>query len=195
MSALFPSLLDEILFWVVFVWVVGVGHFLAILRAGGEGQPVRKKGTEPLVAMLSLFLFGIIVIPILVGYARLGVLPSYFFYPGLAIMIVGFGIYYWAVLALGHFGSGFVRVIPNHKVIRNGPYRLVRDPVYAGEILSFIGLGLALQSWVALLIILVTASVFYSNRIRIEERFLSSELGHEYVQYLKSVKRIIPHIL
>jgi len=76
LSALFPSLFDEILFWVVFVGVFVVGHFLAILRAGGERQPVRKKGTEPLVAMLSLFLFGIIVIPILVGYARLGMLPS-----------------------------------------------------------------------------------------------------------------------
>ena len=76
MSALFPSLLDEVLFWIVFVGVFVVGHFLAILRAGGERQPVRKKATEPLVAMLSLFLFGIIVIPILVGYARLGMLPS-----------------------------------------------------------------------------------------------------------------------
>src|SRR6266704_2972144 len=136
LSALFPSLLDEILFWVVFVWVVGVGHFLAILRAGGERQPVRKKATEPLVAMLSLFLFGIMVIPILVGYARLGVLPSYLFYPGLVIMIVGFAIYYWAVLTLGPFCSGFLRVIPDHKVIRNGPYRLVRHPVYGGEILD-----------------------------------------------------------
>ena len=195
MSALFPSLFDEILFWVVFVGVFVVGHFLAILRAGGERQPVRKKATEPLVAMLSLFLFGIIVIPILVGYARLGVLPSYLLYPGLVIMIVGFAMYYWAVLTLGPFCSGFVRVIPDHKVIRNGPFRFVRHPVYAGEILSFIGLGLALQSWVALLIILIGASVFYGNRIRVEERFLASELGDEYVQYKKSVKRIIPHVL
>src|SRR5712691_5362240 len=135
MSTLFPSLFDEILFWAVFVGVFVVGHFLVILRAGGEREPVRKKATEPLVAMLSLFLFGIIVIPILVGYARLGVLPSYFFYPGLVIMLVGFAIYCWAVLALGHFCSGFLRVIPDHKVIRSGPYRLVRHPVYAGEIL------------------------------------------------------------
>ncbi len=168
---------------------------MAILRAGGERQPVRKKGTEPLVAMLSLFLFGIIVIPILVGYARLAVLPSYLLYPGLVIMIVGFASYCWGVLTLGRFCSGFVRVIPDHKVIRNGPYRFVRHPVYASEILSFIGLGLALQSWVALLIILVTTSVYYGNRIRFEERFLASELGDEYVQYMKGVKRIIPHIL
>jgi len=92
MSALFPSLLNEVLFWVVFVGVFVVGHFLAILKAGGERQPVRKKETEPLVAMLSLFLFGIIVIPILVGYARLGMLQSYLFYPGLVIMILGFTI-------------------------------------------------------------------------------------------------------
>jgi protein-S-isoprenylcysteine O-methyltransferase Ste14 len=216
MSTLFPSLLDEILFWVIFgggtaalhAWA---GVVLGISKAGGERQRVKNKGTEPylqaikasstnlpkrnLVAMLSLFLFGIIVVPILVGYARLGVLPSYLFYPGLVIMIVGFAIYYWGVLALGHFPSGFVRVIPDHKVIQRGPYRFVRHPLYASEILSFIGLGLALQSWVSLIIILIGAGVFYSIKIRIEEKFLAAELGDEYVQYMKSVKRIVPHIL
>lgn len=216
MPALFPSLFDEILFWVIFVGGTAVLHAwvgvaLGISKAGGERQRVKNKGTEPylqaikasstnlpkrnLTAMLSLFLFGIIVVPILVGYARLGVLPSYLFYPGLVIMIVGFAIYYWGVLTLEHFPSGSVRVIQDHKVIQRGPYRFVRHPLYASEILSFIGLGLALQSWVALLIILIGTGVFYSNKIRIEEKFLAAELGDEYVQYMKRVKRIIPRIL
>ncbi len=172
-----------------------MGVVLGIWKAGGERQPRKKKATEPVVATFSLFFLGIIVVPILVGYARLGVLPSYLLYPGLVIMIAGFAIYYWGVLALGHFHSGQVRVIPDHKVIRKGPYRFVRHPLYASEILWSIGLGLALQSWVALLIILIAAGVFYTNRIRIEERFLAAELGDEYVQYMKSVKGIIPHIL
>jgi protein-S-isoprenylcysteine O-methyltransferase Ste14 len=194
LSALFPSLLDEILFWVVFVGGL-VGVRLPILRARGARQLDKKKATEPAVAMFSLFLFGIIVVPILVGYARVGVLPSYVFYPGLVIMIMGFAISYWGVLTLGHFWSGIVRVIPDHKVVQEGPYRFVRHPIYASEILSLIGLGLALQSWVALLIILIAEGAWYGNRIRIEEKFLTAELGDEYIQYMKSVKRIIPHIL
>jgi protein-S-isoprenylcysteine O-methyltransferase Ste14 len=194
LSALFPSLLDEILFWVIFVGGL-VGVRLPILRAGSARQPDKKKATEPALAMVSLFLFGVIMVPILVAYARVGVLPSYVFYPGLIIMIIGFAISYWAVQTLGRFNSGIVRVIPDHKVVQKGPYRFVGHPIYASEILTVIGLGLALQSWVALLIILIGAGVFYGNRIRIEERFLASELGDEYVQYMKSVKRIIPHIL
>ena len=193
MSALFPSLFDEILFWVVFVGGL-VWHFLAILQVGGARQPVKKREKEPFVVLFSPLLFNMII-PIPVGYLRIGVLPSYLFHPGLVIMIAGFIIYYWTVLALGRFTSGFTQVITDHKVVRKGPYRFVRHPIFASEILSFVGLGLALQSWVALLIILIGGGVSYAIRIRIEERFLTAELGDEYVQYMKSVKRIIPHIL
>ncbi len=88
-----------------------------------------------------------------------------------------------------------MQVVSGHRVIQEGPYRLIRHPIYAGEILSFIGLGLALQSWVALVTILVASAIFYANHIRVEERFLVAELGDEYVQYMKRTKRIIPFIL
>ena len=193
MSALFSSLFDEILFWVVFVGGL-VWHFFAILQVGGARQPVKKREKEPLMVPFSLVLFTMII-PISVGYLRIGVLPNYLFYPGLVIMIAGFIVYYWAVLALGRFASGFVQVIPDHKVVQKGPYRFLRHPIYASEILSFVGLGLALQSWVALVVVLIGGGVFYGIHIRTEERFLTAELGDEYVQYMKNVKRIIPHIL
>lgn len=194
MSLLFPNLFDEVLFWVVFVG--GFGALVwAIKQAGGYKVPDSKRDrTEPLLAIPSFFV-GILVVPIVLGYARIGVLPSYLFYPGLLLWIVGFALYGWSVKFLGRFQSGFVRVIAGHRVIQEGPYRLIRHPLYASEILAWIGLGLALQSWVALLAILVTSAIFYSNRIRVEERFLVTELGDEYVQYMKRVKRIIPFIL
>lgn len=193
MSALFPSLFEEVLFWVVFFggWVAFV---LISLKFSGHRLPIKKKGPEPIL-MIPLFFLFMFVIPISVGYLRIGVFPSYLFYPGLAMWIVGWAIWGCGVYSLGRFHAGYVRVISDHKVIRTGPYRYVRHPLYASEILGYTGLGLALQSWVALIVMLITASLFYSNRIRIEERFLAAELGDEYVQYMKQVKRIIPHIL
>ena len=194
MSALFASLVDEVVFWVVFV-----GGFVALVwaikRAGGYKVPDSKRDrTEPTL-VIALFFVGILLVPIVIGYARIGVLPSYLLYPGLLLWILGFALYAWSVRFLGRFQSGFVRVVAGHRVIQEGPYRLIRHPLYASELVTWIGLGLALQSWVALLAILVTSALFYSNRILVEERFLAAELGDEYVQYMKRTKRIIPFIL
>ena len=62
------------------------------------------------------------------------------------------------------------------------------------QIVAFIGLGLALQSWVALLVILIVAGSRIAYRIRIEEEFLSSELGDAYVNYMRRTKRLIPFV-
>jgi len=194
MSLLFPSLFDEVFFWVVILGGL-VEHVWAVARAGGLRQPVVKKDkSEPRLAPLATFLF-MLPIPIAVGYARIGVLSSYLFYPGLVVWIAGLAITSWGILVLGPFVLGFARVVSGHRVIQEGPYRLIRHPIYAGEILGGIGLGLALQSWVALLMILVASALHYSNLIRVEERFLAAEFGDEYVQYMKRTKRIIPFLL
>ncbi len=67
--------------------------------------------------------------------------------------------------------------------------------MYTGQIVSFIGLGLAMQSWAAILVVLVASGIRYGIRIRVEERLLVSKLGNNYVQYMKRTKRLIPFIL
>jgi protein-S-isoprenylcysteine O-methyltransferase Ste14 len=67
--------------------------------------------------------------------------------------------------------------------------------MYTGQIVSFIGLGLAVQSWAAILVVLVASGIRYGIRIRVEERLLVSKLGNSYVQYMKRTKRLIPFIL
>ena len=194
MSAIFPSLFDEILFWVVIPGGL-VFDVAVVKKARPANEPDKKRDThEPafLGPLSGLFL---LPIPIIIGYARIGVLPSSLFYPGLIFWLVGGAIYGWGVLTLGRFYSRVVRIIPGHQVIQKGPYRFVRHPMYAGEILAFMGLGMALQSWVALLIILAAAGISFGYRIPVEERFLAAELGDEYVQYMKRVKRLIPYLV
>lgn len=164
-------------------------------RAGGIKEPDKKRDrSEGPYAVAFGFLLFIIFVPIAVGYARIGVLPSYLFYPGFAIALVGVAIASWGLLTLGRFHQGYVRVISGHQVVQKGPYHFVRHPMYSGELLVWIGLGLMVQSWVSLLIILVSSAIFYTRRIRIEERFLATELGDEYVHYMRRTKRIIPYL-
>ncbi len=194
MSTLFPSPFEETVFW---AFVLGFFVNLAVVsrRAGGhkEADETRDKNEARVVG--PFFLVLLFAAPIVVGYARIGVLPSYLFYPGLTIAILGAAILDWGMLTLGRFLAPYVRVVSGQYVLQRGPYRFVRHPMYAGGILVWIGLALAVQSWVALLIVMIASSVFYGNRIRIEEKFLAAELGDEYVQYTKRVKRIIPYVV
>ncbi|HKA49718.1 MAG TPA: isoprenylcysteine carboxylmethyltransferase family protein [Candidatus Dormibacteraeota bacterium] len=75
-----------------------------------------------------------------------------------------------------------------------GPYRLLRHPGYAGVLFGFVGFGLALQSWLSLLVLLLATTTALAYRARIEERFLVAELGDEYVLYMARTKRLLPYV-
>ena len=57
-----------------------------------------------------------------------------------------------------------------------------------------IGLGLALQSWVALVLLLLVSTAALAYRTRIEEKFLVAELGDDYVRYMARTRRVIPFV-
>jgi protein-S-isoprenylcysteine O-methyltransferase len=99
------------------------------------------------------------------------------FYPGLALFILGLALTMWAYRTLGRFFSLIVQVQTDHRVVDTGPYRFVRHPGYAGVLLGFLGLGLALQSWAALVVMAVATPAALAYRLRLEEQFLVTELG------------------
>ena len=194
MAPLFPSIYEEAVFWAFFsLFLVLIAWIGRAQRALRSKEVVKKRGGD--AASSALFTFSIIVVTLVLGYARIGVLPSWLFYPGLALYLVGVVFYLWAKSVLGRFWSIEVRVLTDHAVIEKGPFRLIRHPMYAGQVLVYIGLlGLALQSWAAILFILLMSSIYYGNRIRIEERFLVAELGTAYLDYVKRTKRLIPFV-
>ncbi len=110
-------------------------------------------------------------------------------------MLAGIAVRQWSIAVLGRYFSPTVGIQKGQKVVNSGPYRLVRHPSYTGGLLIITGVGLALRSWGAVLVILVITGFAYGYRIEMEERVLVSELGEAYVQYQKTTKMLIPYIL
>ncbi len=108
--------------------------------------------------------------------------------------LAGLALTAWAYRTLGRFFSLDVQTENDHKVVDRGPYRLLRHPGYAGVLLGLLGLGVALQSWVSVLVLLLAATAALAYRIQIEEKFLIAELGDEYVQYIARTKRLVPYV-
>ncbi|MGD0081217.1 MAG: isoprenylcysteine carboxylmethyltransferase family protein [Methanoregula sp.] len=126
---------------------------------------------------------------------RIAVLPDWVFYPGIALMFGGVIVRQWSIALLGGFFSVLVSVQEGQTIIRRGPYRFIRHPSYTGTLLTLTGIGLAVQSWGALLTLVVMFGIVYKYRIGVEEKALVEQFGNEYVAYMNTTKMLIPFIL
>jgi protein-S-isoprenylcysteine O-methyltransferase Ste14 len=113
---------------------------------------------------------------------------------GSLLIIVGLCIRLWAVTVLGKHLSLVVSVDTKQKIIQSGPYRVIRHPSYTGAFLTFIGIGLAFNTWVGSLIMLVFFIIVFGYRISIEEKALMEMSPDEYQNYIQKTLRLIPFV-
>jgi protein-S-isoprenylcysteine O-methyltransferase Ste14 len=105
-------------------------------------------------------------------------LPSWL---GLIMLAVGIAIAVWARNYLGRNWSGTVTVKQDHELIRTGPYRLVRHPIYSGLLLAILGTAVAFGEWRGLPAFgLLAGSLLL--KLRMEERFMSESFPKEYTR-------------
>ena len=195
MTQLYPSAFEMIVFWGIFLFGIAISYVIEGRGARQSKKAQKATGDKNTSLVLNISTFFSLVVAMLLGYARIAALPSLLFYPGLATYLFGVAYASWAAISLGRFYAPTVQVQFDHRVIDKGPYRFIRHPRYAGGLLAFLGLGLALQSWAAVLTLLILIGLGYVYRIRVEEKFLIAQLGNDYIEYYKRTKRIIPFIL
>jgi protein-S-isoprenylcysteine O-methyltransferase Ste14 len=109
---------------------------------------------------------------------------------GVAITVVGELIRLWGVHHIGAISrTRSERLGP---LVASGPFALVRNPLYVGNILLWVGFAIAARMlWLAP-IILVLLSLQYHAIVRWEETLLESRLGQAYREYAARVPRWIP---
>ena len=79
----------------------------------------------------------------------------------------------------------------DHQVVRTGPYRVTRHPIYSGLLFALLATALIRDSWAAIAGWLLVLAGFIV-KLRQEERLLSSVLGAEYSQYQLDVPALVP---
>ena len=78
---------------------------------------------------------------------------------------------------------------PSTVLINEGPYRFSRNPIYVGFGITYAGLAIAMDSAVALLLLLPCLVVVDRFVIRREERYLAARFGPDYLAYCEAVRR------
>lgn len=176
------------------LWIVFILYWSAAARGSAptlSSESAKSRQVHVLLMYGSLAL-AIIRVPLLTGRwlpKTVAVIAA-----GFAVQLGSFALAAWARRDLGRNWSGAITTKAEHQLVRSGPYRLVRHPIYSAMLGMFLGTALISGTYHALLALGVMSTA-YVRKIRLEERRLGEVFGADYATYRREARAVIPWIL
>ncbi len=182
-----------LVYWAVFLWAYAPEF---VLNSKSSRLPTQQDaGSFRLIMLIQGLAIG-------AGFAiafagQFGAMPyqRLWFMAGLAVVIAGRLLRRHCFRMLGQSFTAIVVVRPEQQIVEHGAYRWVRHPSYTAGFMLFAGSMLALGNWLSVAVVLCSAVLAYTYRIRVEERALLKVLGKPYREYMQRTKRLIPGII
>ena len=97
----------------------------------------------------------------------------------------------WARFTLGGNWSAEVQIKEGHTLIRKGPYKLIRHPIYTGILLMLVGDALAIgevRAYLALFLIVIG----FVRKAKKEESYLANEFGPAFDEHIRHTGFLLP---
>lgn len=165
------------------------------LRQKNRGGSTRSGDRGSLWLLYGLITVGY-TLSFLIGATKTGrVYPwNTFFAIGMALFVIGLMVRVHSILTLEQFFTYSVAKVENQKIVENGLYQFIRHPGYLGQLMIFLGLSISISNWLSVLAMMMPLALGYLYRIQVEERFMSDQLGDDYLSYQARTKKIIPKL-
>ncbi len=113
---------------------------------------------------------------------------------GLVMYVIGYLLMAWALITLGrNYQLGGSAPRSEDKMVMDGPYRLVRHPMYTAALSISLGLACLIQSW-AFFCVFCIYLVLIFLLIPVEEDGLRKAYGEQYVAYQQKAKKLVPFV-
>jgi protein-S-isoprenylcysteine O-methyltransferase Ste14 len=114
---------------------------------------------------------------------------------GVLFLVLGVAMFCWTVVLFARHGKGTLAPFDApSKLVVEGPYRHVRNPMYTAVFSIQVGEALALQSWTLLGWFLCFFAVIATFVRLKEERWLVDQFGADYEEYRAHVPRWLPRV-
>src|SRR5579862_7820302 len=140
-----------------------------------ESEPEQRL-FQKLFALLLLLALVVAGLDFRFGWSHsLGPFPTWLVLIGQVAVVAGYSFVFW-VMKTNTFAGTTIQVEAEQKVIRHGPYRIVRHPMYLGMVLTALGIPIALGSYVAFPLFALFVPVLIYRLVH-EERTLRRNLS------------------
>jgi protein-S-isoprenylcysteine O-methyltransferase Ste14 len=181
---------------VVSMWVV----WFAFWRLASPGSTAAEDRESPW-SRASYLLPMLLVIVLMIGpgwppWLELQWVPGGWirYWIGVGVLASGLGLTVWARPVLGRNWSGRIAIKDGQQLVRTGPYRWIRHPIYTGGLIAILGSAVA-SGRVCGFLAVALACAALGYKIRIEERWLMREFGDQYAEYRRSSWMLVPYVL
>ena len=162
------------------------------LKARKEGIVSKIAGLLGMLGFASMLAY--VINPDWLAFADL-TFPVWMRWAGAGIALAGFALLQWAQVTLGKSWSDTPRMLKEQTLIADGPYRLIRHPIYTAFLL-ILGSTLFISSnwliglsWTGMTVLEIV------SRIQFEESLMLEYFGDQYRSYMKKTGRLIPKII
>lgn len=178
------------------VLLISISGILINLLKRGNQPGILKTQDKGSLNLFRLLVPAAITISLVFYFTGLGRLhwPDFCVYAGYLLIIAGLAIRWIAVISLGKAFTVKVSILKNQRLKTDGIYKKVRHPSYSGLLLYYLGLGLVMQNWFCLLILVLAPGIAVWKRIQVEEALLSAHFGEAYLSYVARSRKLIPWI-
>jgi protein-S-isoprenylcysteine O-methyltransferase Ste14 len=99
-----------------------------------------------------------------------------------------------ATRALGRHLRLDAALSADHRLIRSGPYRIIRHPIYASMFCVLLGTGFVITPLPLLLVAIALMATGTEIRARIEDRLLGASFADDFRVYRQQVSSYIPYL-
>jgi protein-S-isoprenylcysteine O-methyltransferase Ste14 len=176
--------------WAPTVYVLRTNPGVLQERMRGGPAAESRLAQKLIIGGLYLSLGAMVVVSVLDHRFRWSPVPTAVCLVGDVLVAVGLGVVAFVIIQ-NSYAAATVQVQAGQEVVSTGLYRLVRHPMYTGNVIMMIGIPLALGSYWGLVFVIPGLTVL-ALRIRDEEKLLGQELTG-YREYTHKVRyRLAP---
>jgi len=167
-------------------WVIWLAPFVLARRSSQQAQKVERR------ARWGMLLVAIAYSLIWQGHFWERPLPLWRLAPSILILVLACILSWSGTRFLGRQWRVDAALNADHELVRTGPYRFVRHPIYASMLCLFCGTALMIASLALFIPALVLFILGTEIRVRIEDGLLASRFGEQFRRYKDSVPAYIP---
>lgn len=111
------------------------------------------------------------------------------------IIFEALGLFLLTICSMGRLWSLlYISGYKRRELIKEGPYSMVRHPLYVFSLIGAIGIGVASENILVLGVLVIFYLLYYPLAILVEEKRLVDKFGQAYLDYVKSTPRFLPKL-
>ncbi len=142
--------------------------------------------------MLGFVVLGLLALRIDASVALLVIPATSYNYLGIIPVLAGVVLRFWASWTIFNTGNGTpLYTRPAKALVTTGPYRLIRNPLYLGGFLIYLGIIIVIPSLFLAILGLIGLPITFIGIVR-EEKGLETRFGEDYRRYKQRVPGWIP---